>query len=159
MAADYKVPAYTLYIDTSVAHSRKPSEPISGKLRKWTDRAKTLTSVEIRVPEVVIEELTYQQFAIAQAAAENRKKNTQTLKDVCGVDLPALPTPDRLKEAAREVMAETISQLSLLRIPTPVQSIDWAAVIADSCWRNPPFEKPPSSDDLAEKGFRDKIAL
>ncbi|MEY2493980.1 MAG: hypothetical protein QOJ45_472 [Verrucomicrobiota bacterium] len=159
MASKFKLPAYTVYIDTSVAYSRKPSEAISRKLCQWIERSRSHTSVDVRVPDVVVEELAYQQFAIAQAATLNLKKNSQTLKEVCALEIPPLPTETALKESARAVLLKTLDQLSLSRIATPVEQIDWVNVIRDSCWRTPPFEKPQSADDLAEKGFRDKIVL
>ena len=68
MSANYKLPNYTVYFDANVAYSKKPSEPISPRLLKSIDKARTLTRIDVRVPEVVLEELAYQQFVIAYAA-------------------------------------------------------------------------------------------
>ena len=159
MPTKYKLPNYTVYVDANVAYSRKPSEPISAKLLKFVDQARAQTPTDVRIPEVVIEELAYQQFVLAQAAAENLKKNVKTLSDVCGSQELAVPDADSLKSGAKQVISKLLQTARLSRLPTPTAKIDWDSVIDDSCWRRSPFEKPKSEDDLAEKGFRDKIIL
>lgn len=159
MSDDFTMPEYTLYFDTNTAYSKKPSEPVAGKLHSVLALARKLTSVEVRVPDVVFEELIYQQFKIADAALENLKKNARTLKDVCGQGENVALDADALIRGIREQFTAAGKRSSITLLPAPVDKIDWAAVIQDSCWRRPPFEKPKSEDDLAEKGFRDKIIL
>src|ERR1017187_2006889 len=157
MSATYKLPSYTVYFDTNVAYSKKPSEPISTKLLKSIEKARVLTRIAVRVPEVVLEELAYQQFLIAHAATENLKKNSKTLLDVCELAASQAPDVEALKTGVKSLLSKALEKASFSRIPTPIADIDWAAVVQDSCWRCAPFEKPRSEDDLAEKGFRDKI--
>lgn len=159
MSDDFTMPEYTLYFDTNTAYSKKPSEPISGKLVSAIALARKHTSVEVRVPEVVFEELIHQQFKIADAALENLRKNARTLKDVCGHKENAALDSDDLITGIREQFEAAGRQSAITILATPVAQIDWTALIQDSCWRRPPFEKPKSEDDLAEKGFRDKIIL
>jgi PIN domain len=159
MPADYKLPLYTIYVDTNVAYSKKPSEPISGKLVKFATAVRARTQVSLRMPEVVVEELTYQQFKIAESAAENLKKNFNTLRSVCGMGELKIPDLKELKVGAKEVVVKAIEAGSFVVLPTPIDAINWQAVVHESCWRHPPFQKPKSDDDLAEKGFRDKVIL
>ena len=159
MSANYKLPNYTVYFDANIAYSKKPSEPISNKLLTSIEKARALTRIGVRVPEVVFEELAYQQFRIAHAAAENLKKNSTTLSDVCGSVALQPPDEEALKAGVKLLLSKSLEQASFSRIPTPIADIDWATVVQDSCWRCAPFEKPRSEDDLAEKGFRDKIIL
>ena len=159
MSANYKLPNYTVYFDANVAYSKKPSEPISPRLLKSIEKARTLTRIDVRVPEVVLEELAYQQFVIAHAAGENLKKNYKTLLDVCGLAASQAPDVQALKTGVKSLLSKSLEKASFSKISTPIADIDWAAVVHDSCWRCAPFEKPRSEDDLAEKGFRDKIIL
>jgi PIN domain len=156
---NFKLPSYVLYFDTNVAYSKKPSEPISNKLVKAIQQGRALTSIDVRVPEVVVEELIYQQFVIAEAASENLTKNSKTLLDVCSLDIATIPLGTALEAGARQKLTKALAGTSITTLATPVSDIDWKAVIRDSCWRKPPFEKPRSADDLAEKGFRDRIIL
>jgi hypothetical protein len=159
MARTYKLPHYVLYLDTNAAYSKKPSESISGKLLRAVEEARTLTQIDVRLPEVVLEELAYQQFVIAVAAKENLQKNYKTLLDVCGLK-PSKPLElENLKTCVRALVSQALQKGNLSKVRTPVENIDWASVIEDSCWRRAPFEKPKSDDDLAEKGFRDKVIL
>ena len=64
-----------------------------------------------------------------------------------------------MKTSVEEQLAKSIENASFSVISTPIANIDWAALVHDSCWRCAPFEKPKSEDDLAEKGFRDKLIL
>jgi hypothetical protein len=159
MSANYKLPNYTIYFDANIAYSKKPAEPISAKLLKAIKKASTLTRIDVRVPEVVVEELAYQQFVIAQAATENLKKNAKTLVEVSGLTVADPPDEEAMKAGVKALLATSLAQASFSQIPTPIESIDWSGLIQDSCWRCSPFEKPSSEDDLAEKGFRDKIIL
>jgi len=159
MSANYKLPNYTVYFDANVAYSKKPSEPISPRLLKSIEKARTLTRIDVRVPEVVLEELAYQQFVIAYAAGQNLKKNYKTLLDVCGLAVSQAPDVQALKTGVKSLLSKSLEKASFSKISTPIADIDWAAVVHDSCWRCAPFEKPRSEDDLAEKGFRDKIIL
>jgi predicted protein tyrosine phosphatase len=159
MAANYKLPKYTIYFDANIAYSKKPAEPISAKLLKAIEKASALTQIDVRVPEVVVEELAYQQFVIAQAATENLKKNAKTLLQVSGLTVADPPDEEAMKAGVKGLLTESLAQASFSQIPTPIENIDWAALIQDSCWRCSPFEKPSSEDDLAEKGFRDRIIL
>jgi hypothetical protein len=159
MSANYKLPNYTVYFDANVAYSKKPSEPISARLLKSIEKARMLTRIDVRVPEVVLEELAYQQFVIAHAAGDNLKKNYKTLLDVCGLTGSQAPDVEALKAGVTSLLCKSLDKASFSKISTPIADIDWAAVVHDSCWRCAPFEKPRSDDDLAEKGFRDKIIL
>ena len=159
MAANYKLPKYTIYFDANIAYTKKPAEPISAKLLTAVKKASALTQIDVRVPEVVVEELAYQQFVIAQAATENLKKNARTLLQVSGLTVADPPDEEAMKAGVKALFAESLAQASFSQIPTPIENVDWAAQIQDSCWRRSPFEKPSSEDDLAEKGFRDKIIL
>ncbi len=159
MSAPYKLPNYTVYFDANAAYSKKPSEPISAKLLKFIEKARALTRIEVRVPEIVLEELAYQQFIIAQAASENLKKNFKTLIDVCGLSTLQVPDADALQIGVKSLLSKSLEKASFSKISTPIADIDWMSVVHDSCWRCAPFEKPRSEDDLAEKGFRDKIIL
>ncbi len=60
MSANYKLPNYTVYFDANIAYSKKPSERISNKLLTSIEKARALTRIGVRVPEVVLEELAYQ---------------------------------------------------------------------------------------------------
>ena len=84
MPGNFKLPSYTVYFDTNTAYSRKPSECVSPKIIKSIESARKVTKVDLRVPEVVFEELIYQQFKIACSAVENLQKNSETLRVVCG---------------------------------------------------------------------------
>jgi hypothetical protein len=159
MSSNYKLPNYTVYFDANTAYSKKPSEAISSKLLKSIEKARTLTRIDVWVPEVVLEELAYQQFVIALAAGENLKKNYKTLLDVCGLPASQPPDIEALKTGVKLLLSKSLEKASFSKISTPIADIDWAAVVHDSCWRCAPFEKPRSEDDLAEKGFRDKIIL
>src|SRR5438445_5321225 len=105
MSTNYKLPTYTLYFDANIAYSKKPSEPISTKLLKSIEKARALTRIAVRVPEVVLEELAYQQFVIAYAAVENLKKNSKTLSEVCGLAVSQVPDVDALKTGVKELLS------------------------------------------------------
>lgn len=159
MPGDYKTPNYTLYFDTNAAYSKKPSDSVSPKIISSLVSARKLTTVNVRVPEVVFEELIYQQFKIAQSAAENLQKNSKTIQEVCGNEVIQPPNSKEIESGIRTQFEELCSDNSIVKLATPYGEIDWKRVVSDSCWRRPPFEKPKSEDDLAEKGFRDRMIL
>jgi hypothetical protein len=159
MPADYETPNYTVYFDTNTAYSKKPSDAVATNIVKAIATARQFASVDVRVPEVVLEELIYQQFSIAKAAAENLRKNLTTLMDVCGSAEIMPPTDNLIEIGIRKIFQKVCDENSISKIETPYERIDWKCVVSDSCWRRPPFEKPKSENDLAEKGFRDRMIL
>ena len=116
MSANYKLPNYTLYFDANVAYSKKPAEPISGRLLKSIEKARTLTRIDVRVPEVVLEELAYQQFVIAYAAGQNLKKNYKTLLDVCGLAASQAPDVQALKTGVKSLLSKSFSHRAAQRL-------------------------------------------
>ena len=159
MPGNFKLPNYTVYFDTCTAYSRKPSDLVSPNIIKSIESARKLTIVDVRVPEVVFEELTYQQFDIANSAVENLQKNSETLRVVCGSSAIKAPTSDTIETAIRSQFDKLCKEHSISKLETPYEKIDWKSVVSDSCWRRPPFEKPKGENHLAEKGFRDRMIL
>jgi hypothetical protein len=159
MPGDFKVPNYTVYFDTNTAYSKRPSDPVSPKIIKSIESARKVTTVDVRVPEVVFEELIYQQFKIASSAVENLQKNSETLRVVCGRSALEAPTSDTIEAGIRAQFDRLCDEHSISKLETPYEKIDWKSVVSDSSWRRSPFEKPKSEDDLAEKGFRDRMIL
>ena len=159
MPGEYKLPEYTVYFDTNTAYSKKLAEPISARLICSIEAARKLTPLDVRIPEVVFEELIYQKFKVAKSVTENLKKNSKNLSDLCSTDGLAIPDDNSIEAGIRKQFEESAKANSFTLLSTPVDDIDWRAVVGDSCWRRPPFEKPKSEDDLAEKGFRDRIIL
>jgi hypothetical protein len=159
MPGDYKTPSYTIYFDTNTAYSKRPSELVTPRLITAIKSARKLTDVDVRVPEVVLEELIYQQFKVANSTIENWSKNSQTLADVCGTPLIKAPTNEDIEIGIRTKFDAFCNDNAISKLKTPCREIDWGSVVSDSCWRRPPFEKPKSEDDLAEKGFRDRMIL
>jgi hypothetical protein len=153
------LPEYTVYFDTNAAYSPKPNEPISGGFVAALAEIRKLTGVVAKVPSVVIQELCYQRTQMALQAAENQRKNAETIKQVSGIVTPKIPDFQTLKVGCEKLLQECLSNQAIEVIEAPVQKINWQRVIESACWRRPPFEKPKSEDDLAEKGFRDSIVI
>jgi len=157
--SDFALPNYTVYFDTNAAFSRKPNEPISGGFLGALAEVRQLTGVEARVPDVVVRELWYQKTQAALQAAENQRKNAETIKQVSGIATLQIPDFQSLKSGCKKRLEECLGNSSIAVIEVPVQKIDWQRVIESACWRLAPFERPKSEDDLAEKGFRDCLII
>jgi len=153
------LPEYTVYFDTNAAYSPKPNEPISGGFLAALAEIRKLTAVAAKVPSVVIHELCYQRTHMALQAAENQRKNAETIRQISGIVAPNIPDFQTLKVGCEKRLQHCLSKHAIEVIETPVQKINWQRVIDSACWRCPPFEKPKSEDDLAEKGFRDSMII
>ena len=157
--SDFALPEYTVYFDTNAAYSPKPNEPISGGFLEALSQIRRLTSAVAKVPSVVVQELCYQKTNAAFQAAENHRKNAETIKQICGIAAPSTPDLQSLTRGCKKQMDDCLGKNSITVINVPVQKIDWQRIIESACWRIPPFEKPKSEDDLAEKGFRDCLII
>ncbi len=153
------MPEYTVYFDTNAAFSPKPDEPISTGFLEVLSQIRQLTSVVTKVPSVVVEEICYQKTQAALKAAENQRKNAETIQQVSGIAPPNIPDLRSLKTGCSERLQDCLVKGSIVVIDVPVKKINWQRVIESACWRVAPFERPKSDDDLAEKGFRDCLII
>lgn len=157
--SDFALPEYTVYFDTNAAFSPKPNEPISGGFLEALSQVRRLTNAVAKVPGVVIQELCYQKTEVALRAAENQRKNAETIKQISGIGPPKIPDAQSLKTGCNKRLQECLAKSSIVVVDVPIQKVDWQRVIDSACWRVAPFEKPKSEDDLAEKGFRDCLII
>jgi hypothetical protein len=156
---DFALPNYTVYFDANPAFSPKPNEPISAGFLQALTQVCRLTNAVVKVPSIVIQELWYQKTHAALQAAENQRRNAETIKQICGIAPTQIPDFQHLKLGCKKRLDECLGKNAIAVIDVPVQKVDWHRVIESACWRLAPFEKPKSSDDLAEKGFRDCLII
>ena len=153
------MPSYTVLLDTNCAFSPKPENAVSEGLLKAIGKIRRLAAVKFLMPEIVMLELAYQQFRVAEQACSNLVKNAATIKAATSIETAHPPTNQNLRDSAKAEIQRVLIEAEIILIPTPFESIDWKSVVEDSCWRNSTFESPPDEELLFEKGFRDRIIL
>ena len=122
---DFALPAYTVYFDTNAAFSPRPNEPISAGFLEALSQTCQLTNAVVKVPSVVIQELLYQKTQAALQAAENQRKNAETIKQICGIPPAQIPDFQSIKSGCKKQMDECLSKCSITVIDVPFGKIDW----------------------------------
>jgi hypothetical protein len=95
--SSYTLPEYTLYFDTNTVYSPKPSEPVSGGFLAALAEIRKLTEVVAKAPSIVVQELCYQKTQAGFRAAENLRKNAETIRQVTGIEAPKVADLQALK--------------------------------------------------------------
>jgi len=123
----------------------------------WNSFASEFT-LTLVVPEVVRGELLFQQTTSALKGLAKANTELARVSAVAGQQYAHRVSEGRVRE---DVASRLDRWLQLKRAqvePTPIATIDWARLVTDAVWRNPPFEQDPKNAEF-EKGFRDALVL
>lgn len=153
------LPPLKILVDTNVLWSADKSVVVSPALEAFIQCHKATIRIKAIIPEVVRGELLFQQVTSACKQLEKAQDALESLSNITLKQVNIRITADEIATlvASRFDAWAKANRISVL--PTPIDHIDWQAVIEDSIWRNPPFTLGASRDDDTEKGFRDSMIV
>jgi hypothetical protein len=119
-------------------------------------RKLALGGISVAVPSIVCGERCYQIVQAVEQQLSNASHGAKVVAKISGL-VSSLPKISEIRGAIEKRFEKWLTSVDAVELPTPIDSITWARVIADSIWRLPPFE--PNKDSKKEKGFRDCMVL
>lgn len=147
---------HLVMVDTSILWHKDKSYVVDPKFDDFWDRYAKDFLLELLVPEVVRGEILFQQ---STSAIKSMKKATECIEDVCRITEKAYShriTESRIKTGVAKRFDTWLNSKGGIVASTPVDIINWKALIDQAIWRKPPFVYDPKRTDV-EKGFRDAL--
>jgi PIN domain len=152
-------PQHLVIVDTNVLWDKDKKLSVSPIFDEFWAKNSPLLPMTLHVPQVVLGELHFQQTT---SALKTFGSLSDASKELSGItDSP--PYRHKYNEATirnqvRAKLEKWLKTAGGSELATPVNSIDWAAVVESAVWRKPPFTLDPK-DQKNEKGFRDAVIL
>ncbi len=117
-----------------------------------------MIGMELVIPQVVYEELLFQQTTSASKSLERATKAFAEVSAVTAKPLAHRLTVPRLKQHVRRKLDKWVIDRGAAVRPVPCAAIDWEKLIEKALWREPPFAYDPRNPG-SEKGFRDALVM
>jgi len=114
--------------------------------------------LELMVPEIVFDELKFQQNTSARKAMEKATQNLANVSNVTDSTYQHRVSESKISTKIDQKFEKWRKKNCAVIIPTPYAKIDWRKIVDNSIWRRPPFEFGERKD-RSEKGFRDSMIL
>jgi hypothetical protein len=154
----FDLPDFIVVPDTNALHTKKPAQIVSSGFDSLWNECSQITTLKLFVPDIVKQELMFQQVFIAQQSRENALKNLNTMAEITGTTMPKLKTDEQLHSSVGITFEKWRKAIEAEIVPLP-KDIPWTRLVKDALWRNPPFSPSKETDDRSEKGFRDALIL
>lgn len=145
---------HIVYVDTSTLWHEDKRFSIDPNVNEFFEKYESDFSISLMIPEVVKGELISQQSHNAIKILNKANESINSVSHITGKRYSHRVTDKRIKNEVSERINKWMASRKATVLSTPIDSIDWIAVIEDSLWRNAPF-----SHDKEEKGFRDYMIL
>lgn len=148
-------PHHYLIVDTNVLWCHDKSNVLSPEFLEFWNEYSQEFDLDLMVPEVVKNEILYQQTTSSLRKLERINDSFKTLSSYTDVDYSHRVSEPRVKRDIQQRLDKCFSKLKAKIVPTPITIIDWAKLIHSAVWRKAPFTEEKDT----EKGFRDSLVL
>ncbi len=148
---------HVLIPDTSVLHSEDKTLLISSEFEEFWGRERQFADLQLVVPEVVRGELLQQATRAALKTLKRAVNGMSRLSGIAGVEYKIQTDEATVRGDIEARFDKWLASVGGSIAATPVQDINWAAIVNAAVWRLPPFS--PDDESPAEKGFRDAMIL
>lgn len=152
------LPAHIIVPDTNILWDKDKKNSVSSDFNTFWEKNKSLISIKLIVPEVVLGELQFQQATSAMKLASTVAENLEELSGVAQATYSTRFDNDKIKKQVGAKLNKWVKSLGGSVEKTPVEKIDWSKMVQCSIWRIEPFTFDPKNKDN-EKGFRDALIL
>jgi len=150
-------PEHLVVVDSSVLWHSDKSHVVSPEFEPLWLELGEIADLTLGIPAVVRGELLYQHTTSALRTLARMQDELGKLSATTGAKQRSLATEQVVRDQVQARLDTWIARLNYRVLPTPIQSIDWAAIVDGAVWRTPPFTQDKSAD--VEKGFRDAMIL
>jgi hypothetical protein len=158
MAKPYpKFGPYNIIADTNALYAQDSRKLVSGGFEVALTELRTLASVQLYIPDVVIGEMAYQKLQMAAAAIASVNGQLNILNLLTGTKQPTICSTEQAKKKILKRYADWRKSVNAQRFIPNIKQTAWNKIVEDAIWRIPPFEH--SDDKKHEKGFRDRVVL
>lgn len=142
------IPQLKVFLDTNVIYAKVAYDFLRKEIKELIAENSNHIDVSIQwyLPEVVVGERRHQM----EEAAIELLPALRKLETLLGHNLNI--TPEILKDRVAKAVKDQMDASNLQVAPVDTALVDWAKVIEDATYRNPPFSRGEN-----EKGFRDAI--
>jgi hypothetical protein len=163
MGKKFELPTYSVVVDTNAIRGANELLLIAPSFSKAWKECTKITTLHLRVPDIVRGERIYQLFGHGTVTLQQAHAAQETLKTVSGLPPTPLVSPQQVLAAIEKRFDNWIKSLQGELVPTPWKLVDWPQVISHALFRVAPFEPPTTNDKGekidSEKGFRDRLVL
>ena len=149
---------HVVLVDTNVLWHEYKSHPVAPEFDRLWDGTRAVMEMELVVPQVVYEELLFQQTTSASKSLERATKAFAEVSAVAARPFTHRLTAPRLKQHIKRKLDRWLADRSAIVQPVPSAAISWERLIERALWREPPFTYDPKAAD-SERGFRDALIM
>lgn len=151
-------PKFLIVPDTNILWYEDKSYAVNPLFEQFINDNKSLASLELIIPDMVKQELLFQQTTSALKALEKINENVSLISQITRSQHKLSITRDQIKKQIESKFDSWISLNKASVAKTPYEIIDLNKVCYKAVWHLPPFTFDPKNNDN-EKGFRDAIIL
>lgn len=151
-------PPHLVVVDTNILWDKDKKLPVSVAFDQFWNRNAGLIPMHLRVPEVVLGELHFQQTTSAVKTLANITEGFTEISGITSASYSHKCNEATIRAQVKAKLEKWLNGHAGSVVSTPVNEIDWAAVVDSAVWRRPPFTFD-AKDKNNEKGFRDALIL
>ena len=119
------LPDHIIVPDTNILWDKDKKNSVSPDFNTFWEKNKSLISIKLVVPEVVLGELQFQQATSAIKLASTVVENLEELSGVAQVSYPARFDNDKIKKQVGAKLNKWVKGLGGSVEKTPIEKIDW----------------------------------
>lgn len=153
-----KPPKYVLIPDTGLLWHDDKCLIVNPEFDSFLSQHSKKYELEVHVPEIVMEELSFQQSTSAIKSFEQILPLLEKLNQIIDKNINIKITNAEIKKFARDRAYKWAHDHKIKILPINIEKVDWNKIIHQATWRLPPFTFDSKSPEK-EKGFRDTLIL
>ncbi|MDO9464869.1 MAG: PIN domain-containing protein [bacterium] len=147
---------HVVILDTNILRAKNECELTSPYFDTFWNKYIVDFQFELKLPEVVVGEILYQQFSHGVSALKTISGHFAKINELTKKNYSYRLTKERIKSSLKNNFKIWLEKKGGEILPTPLDNIDWKDIVNRAIWRLPPFDNDPKK---AEKGFRDSMIL
>lgn len=149
---------HSVVVETSILFQKDKTPAVNPAVDKFYEGYSKIADLRLFVPEVVREEILYQQALEAQKALSNAQNELSTVKNITQKEYRIRVSSDRIVQLVTEKFDNWMRLRKATLIQTPFDVIDWVNICKAAVWRLNTFA-PDEKHPYAERGFRDALIV
>lgn len=144
-----------VFVDTNIIRNEDNTDIIKPSFKSFFLEYAKEFNLKLMIPEVVKGEIKYHHVTNVVDKINEVNEKLYRLKEITGKSYKHRITERRLRNDVEKKFERLRKDYKAQIVPTPIENIDWKAIIKKSIWRIGPFEE----SEKKEKGFRDAMIL
>lgn len=150
---------YRVYVDSQLIWNPQLTVFLPKTFLHALEKLRDLASIDLRLPRAVADELIYQKSLLLQREADQLRRIKKQVSLVTTASFDQVPDNATMLQLLKKRFESFLAQHRINIVEPSVRAIDWARVISDSTWRQPPFATFSGDQVQWEKGFRDRLIV